>query len=132
MKGTEGLKRGDVLLIYRTKDDKGPAKFRSVTTSVCVVEEVKRPSDFETEDEFIKYTNAYSIFEEQGLKEWYQRSKAVVIKMTYNAAFYRKVTNGKMTAMGINAQYWGFFELIDEQFDKILKEGEINESLIIN
>lgn len=132
MKGTEGLKRGDVLLIYRTKDDKGPAKYRSVTTSVCVVEEVKRPSDFETEDEFIKYTNAYSIFKEQGLKEWYQRSNAVVIKMTYNAAFYRKVTNEKMTEMGINPQYWGFFQLTDEQFDKILKQGEINESLIIN
>ena len=35
-------------------------------------------------------------------------------------------------SMGINPQYWGFFQLTDEQFDAILKKGEIDESIIIN
>lgn len=133
MKGTEDLKKGDLLLIYRTTDNLGPAKFRSVGTSVCVVEEVKRPSDFGTEEEFIKYTNAYSIFNEKDLRKWYKMDKTVVIKMTYNAALYRRVTRGQMIDFGVSEdQYWGFLKLTDDQFDKILKNGKINESLIIN
>ena len=121
MEGTELLQKGDILLIYRTTDGLGPARFRSVATSVCIVEEIKRPSDFKTEAEFLKYTNAYS------------SSKAVVIKMTYNAALYKRVTRGQMIDFGVDEeQYWGFFQLTDEQFDKILEKGEINESLIIN
>lgn len=86
-----------------------------------------------TEAEFLKYTNAYSIFNEQDLKRWYRSSKAVVIKMTYNAALYKRVTRGQMIDFGVDEeQYWGFFQLTDEQFDKILEKGEINESLIIN
>lgn len=133
MEGTELLQKGDILLIYRTTDGLGPARFRSVATSVCIVEEIKRPSDFKTEAEFLKYTNAYSIFNEQDLKRWYRSSKAVVIKMTYNAALYKRVTRGQMIDFGVDEeQYWGFFQLTDEQFDKILEKGEINESLIIN
>ena len=133
MEGTELLQKGDILLIYRTTDGLGPARFRSVATSVCIVEEIKRPSDFKTEAEFLKYTNAYSIFNEQDLKRWYRSSKAVVIKMTYNAALYKRVTRGQLIDFGVDEeQYWGFFQLTDEQFDKILEKGEINESLIIN
>ena len=131
MEGTELLQKGDILLIYRTTDGLGPARFRSVATSVCIVEEIKRPSDFKTEAEFLKYTNAYSIFNEQDLKRWYRSSKAVVIKMTYNAALYKRVTRGQMIDFGVDEeQYWGFFQLTDEQFDKILEKGEINESII--
>ncbi len=63
---------GDVLIIYRTKDPKesAPAEYRSVATSVCVVEEVKRASEFNSEAEFIKYCGPYSVFPEDELKEW--------------------------------------------------------------
>ncbi len=61
MDGVEQLVPGDILVIYRTNDGQGPAYYRSVATSICVVEEVKRPSDFKNLNEFIKYTNAYSI-----------------------------------------------------------------------
>ena len=43
MKGVEMLIPGDILVIYRTSDGQGPAYYRSVATSICVVEEVKRP-----------------------------------------------------------------------------------------
>ncbi len=59
--------------------------------------------------------------------------KSVVIRMTYNAALYKRVTRGEMIEMGISTdQYWGFFQLTDEQFEKILKKGVINESLIVD
>ena len=35
------MNRGDLIVIYRTSDKLGPADYRSVVTSVCVVEEVK-------------------------------------------------------------------------------------------
>ena len=50
MKGTRYLKTGDKLVIYRTSDFQGPAKYRSVCTSVCTVSEVKTFKDFENED----------------------------------------------------------------------------------
>ena len=133
MSGTESLKREDLLLIYRTTDSPGAAYFHSVCTSVCVVEEVRRPVDFPTESEFIKYTNAYSIFDIVDLKKWYKSPTAVIIRMTYNAALYKRVTRGEMLEMGISTeQYWGFFELTNDQFEKILKKGAINESLIVD
>ena len=52
MKGTRYLKTGDKLVIYRTSDFQGPAKYRSVCTSVCTVSEVKTFKDFENEDAF--------------------------------------------------------------------------------
>lgn len=42
MKGVDQLHRGDVLVIYRMSDGAGPAYYRSVISSVCVVEEIKR------------------------------------------------------------------------------------------
>lgn len=96
MKDAEQLVSGDILVIYRTKDDQGPAYYRSVATSICVVEEVKRLSDFDNLNEFIKYTNAYSIFEADILKKYYKEPKAVIIKMTYNAAFNHRLINKEL------------------------------------
>lgn len=127
------LCRGDLLAIYRTTDWKGPAHFRSVITSVCQVEEVKCRKDFGSYDEFVKYTNYYSIFNNEELKQIFDSHNCIVIKMTYNIALTKRVTKQYMVeSLGITPQYWGFFQLTDDQFDGILKEGGVNESIIIN
>lgn len=61
MNDVDQLRPGDILIIYRTKDGSGPACYTSVATSICVVEEIKKPCDFENLDEFIKYTNSSNI-----------------------------------------------------------------------
>lgn len=133
MKGAEQLVSGDILVIYRTKDAQGPAYYRSVATSICVVEEVKRPSDFDNLNEFIKYTNAYSIFEADILKKYYKEPKAVIIKMTYNAAFNHRLINKELVEeVGLAPLYWGFFQLTDEQFYDIVTRGQIDESIIVD
>lgn len=134
MPNTAYLNRGDLLAIYRTNDGQGPARFRSVITSVCQVEEVKTKSDFRNVEEFIKYTNYYSIFDEAELNQWFRKNDLVVIKMTYNIALSKRVTRGHLIdEVGIPADiYWGFFELTDNQFDAILEEGKVNENIIIN
>ena len=56
------LRRGDIIVIYRTKDDKIPAHYRSVVTSICVVEEVRTKKDFKSFAEYLSYCQPYSVF----------------------------------------------------------------------
>ncbi|MBO4599041.1 MAG: N-acetyltransferase [Bacteroidaceae bacterium] len=133
MSDTAQLQRGDIIAIYRTKDDKGPARYRSVITSICQIEEVKTNKDFNTVEEFLTYTNFYSIFDSEELKKWYQQRNCYILKMTYNIALTKRVTNGYLVdELKMSPKYWGFFQLKDEQFDTILKKGEVDESVIIN
>ena len=108
--------------------------YRSVCTSVCTVCEVKTFKDFADEDAFVKYTNRYSVFKEYELRRWYKnRNHFIVIKMVYNIAFTKKVINKVMQEqVGLKPNYWGFFQLTDAQFDKLLELGEIDERYIID
>jgi len=36
-----------------------------------------------------------------------------------------------MEELGINAPYWGFFQLTDKQFAGIIEKGKLDESLIV-
>lgn len=112
----------------------GPADYRSVATSVCVVEEVKTLVDFRNYDEYIKYTNLYSIFDKDTLDKFYHNPNTVIIKMTYNAAFNRRIIRKELIEeVGISrGAYWGFLQLTDDQFNNIIERGQIDESLIIN
>ena len=133
MDGVERLTPGDILIIYRTSDGQGPARYRSVATSICVVEEVKRPGDFKNLSEFIRYTDAYSIFGTKILQQYYHNPRTVVIKMTYNAAFNHRLINKELVEeVGLAPQYWGFFRLTDEQFNDIIRRGQIDESIIVD
>lgn len=82
----------------------------------------------------MKYANAYSVFGEDELRKLYEQPDLVVIKMTYNAAFDRRVIRKELLEkVGIASdKYWGFFQLTDEQFNKITSIGKVNESLIVN
>lgn len=128
------LQANDIVLIYRTSDGKGAARFRSVITSICVVQEVLTRNSFESEDHYVEYCRRNSIFVEADLRQWYRRSgNLFVIKMTYNAAFKRRVTNGTLIdTVGLNPNYWGFFRVSDEQFNQIINLGGVYENLIID
>jgi hypothetical protein len=134
MEGVLQFKAGDPVLIYRTSDYKGPAKYRSVITSICVVEETTNMNAFASIDEFIAYCEPYSIFTEDELKSFYKTRKyPFIIKMSYNVAFTKRVTNGFLVDnLGIRPNYWGVFEVSDEEFKEIIKAGQVNESLIID
>lgn len=133
MDGVENLKPNDILVIYRTSDGKGPAHYRSVATSICVVEETKNINQFPDEGSFLEYSYSYSIFTEQELKSFYTFKKyPKIIKFLYNIALTKRVTRGQMMEdLGIDASYWGFFQLTDKQFAGIVEKGNVDESLII-
>lgn len=103
-------------------------------TSICRVEEVKTRNDFSSVEEYIGYANAYSIFDEKDLAKRFKKQNLVVIKMTYNAALTKRVIRKDLIEkVGISQNaYAGFMELTDNQFEKILKLGDVDEYIIIN
>ncbi|MEL7552120.1 N-acetyltransferase [Pseudomonas protegens] len=135
MRGLETLKPGDILLIYRTSDDAAPAHYRSVATSVGVVEEYRSIHSFASREDFMAYCQPYSVFSDSELSQfWARKNFPHVFRFTYNAALKRRVTRGEMIEQyGLNPNdYWGFMPLTQNQFDSIIRAGQIDEGIIIN
>lgn len=133
MRGTNTLKRGDILIVYRTTDHKGAAFHRSVITSLCVVEEIRFIDDFNNLNDFVKYCSPYSVFSNQELIEFYARKKyRVIIRFTYNMALPRRITRGQLiNNIGLSQDYWGFFPIEAGQLKSIIQLSGINENFII-
>ena len=112
MQGMDAMKKGDLVVIYRTSDGIGPARFRSVATSICTIEGYKNIHEYESIDEFLRTTESYSIFSRDELIRFYKTKKFQhIIKFSYNLALPKRVTNGTMIdELGVNPAYWGFFE----------------------
>lgn len=125
---------GDIFIIYRTKTPGTKAEYSSVVSSVCVVEEVRGQNEFRTFDEFYRYATTYSIFDKEDLRVWYNRGGCYAVKMTYNAALSKRLIRKYLIEeIGLDRHgYWGFFELTDFQFRRILREGGVSEGIIIN
>ncbi len=135
MRGMQHLRTGDILLIYRTSDGAGAAHYRSVVTSVCVVEQYRNISSFPNKDAFIRYCRPYSVFELSELESfWRSKKYPHVLRFTYNFALPRRVTRGKMIEeMGFDAgAYWGFMPLTREQLRTVLEAANLDEDLVIN
>lgn len=129
MQQVESLKYGDVLIIYRTAEYGRSAEYSAVATSVCVVEDIKMQNEFNSFEEFFKYVSKYSVFDKNDLRYWFNRGGCKVIKMTYNAAMKKRIVRHDLIEeIGLERnQYWGFFELNEEQFQKIIRKGEVNK-----
>lgn len=134
MKKVWSMERGDSVVIYRTCEKGEIAAFKSVATSVCVVEEVKTTDDFACFDDFFNYANTYSIFNKSQLRGWYNQGKRMTaVKMSYNVAFKKRVINRKLKeSVGLNPSYWGFCSITDEQFKYIIQLGETDERYFID
>jgi len=129
------MSRGDIVVIYRTSDGSAPARYRSVVTSICVVEEVRRRQDFHDEDAFVRYAAPHSVFSEDELRDQYAtRPRLYVAKMTYNAAFGRRTTRGRLLdEVGISEQpRWDLRKLSLDQLHTIVELGNVNARLIID
>lgn len=133
MSGVANIHPGDNLIIYRTSDYKGPAKYRSVATSVCVVDEVTSTNEFLTFNDLKNFCKNYSIFSEQELYNMYtSTTPSYIIKMTYNIALKKRIILNDLRQMGINSGYWGCFTISQQNLRDIIRKGEVNESYIID
>ena len=122
MHGIENLRRGDTLLIYRTKSF-GSAYYTSVITSLCVVESVCHIDEFNTADAFVDYCLPYSVFSEVELRTFYNHRKYPwLVQFTYNLALTKR-PNRKILIEDVGLSenmYWGFFPITTEQLKRIL------------
>jgi len=135
MAGLEQLERGDVILIYRTSDGQGPARFRSVATSLCVIEEYKNINEFESKSDFLKYCSAYSVFSDAELNGfWDRRRYPHIIKFTYNASLNKRPTRGDLLDHGIisEKEYAGFQEITTDSITSVAELGNVNAGIIFN
>ncbi|NQD81452.1 GNAT family N-acetyltransferase [Pseudomonas sp. CrR14] len=135
MAGVDTLRKGDLLVIYRTSDNQGPAHYRSVATSIGVVEEYRNINSFSSKEEFFRYCRPYSVFTNPELEQFWRRGNyPFVFKFMYNLAFKRKVTRACLIEeLGLEAnQYWGFFQISHGQLKAIANKGMVDESLIID
>ena len=132
MEGVLNFQKGDLVLIYRSSDGQGPAKYRSVVTSVCTVEEVVHMNQFRDEAEYMEYCKPYSIFKDFELKNFYKTKRyPYIIKMVYSIAFKKRVINDYLAnTLMIRPNYWGVFPVSDDNFLKICERGRINGTLL--
>lgn len=129
------IKKNDLLLIYRTKENDKSAEYSSVATSICTVVETRNINSFRDCDDFMKYCGKGSIFTKDELKSfWKFKRYPYIIKMLYNFPLSKRITRNKLiedVALDRD-EYWGFFEIESKKFRKILEIGEVNESFVID
>jgi len=132
MYGIEDLNYGDVIVLYRTATEGKGAEYSAVATSICVVQEVKDQNEFNDFDKFYEYASRYSIFDRNDLFKWYERGGCKAIKLTYNVALSKRIVRHDLIEqVGLErGKYWGFFELSDCEFNKIIEIGKINKEII--
>lgn len=133
MNGIDNLKQGDILVIYRTADDNKSAEYSSVVTSIGVVENVKRQDEFTDFNNFYNYSSQYSVFDKTDLEYWYNRGYCRAIKFTYNIALNKRITRHDLIEeIGLDRDtYWGFFELSDAEFSKIIRRSNVDSDYFI-
>lgn len=135
MKGVDQLQRGDVLVIYRTSDGKGAAHYRSVVTSVGVVEERSSIYDWRSEASFIEDCEKYSVFDAAKLKSLWQTKKyPTVVRFTYNLALPRRPTRAQLLEHEIldPNDYPGFCSLSWASLEKILGLASANAAVVVD
>jgi hypothetical protein len=126
---------GDIVLFYRTSDGLAPAHYRSVVTSACVVEEVRQKRDFASLDDFLAYTNPRSVFTEDERREYFAAWKRLyVARMTYNAAFQRRITRGQLLEEGVVSEQprWDLRRLNEAQLRYIMEIGGVDARLVVD
>jgi hypothetical protein len=129
------MSKGDIIVVYRTTDHQGPAFYRSVATSLCVVEEVRSKEDFDGADQFIEYAKRHSVFSDAQLRNQFETNRQLyLVKMTYNAAFGRRITRGRLLeeARISDQPRWDLRELTREQLKSIIQMGNVDARLIID
>lgn len=130
MRGLRSLSVGDIVVIYRTKDESaGNAYYSSVLTSFCTVTDVKGPGQFNNFDEFYRYCKPYSVLSREELQTYYSNSNSTVVTMVYNTAFKHRLTNKFIQENIGKPEYWGFFELGYDHLRTIIAASGIEVGL---
>ena len=114
---------GDIVLIYRCAYADEIKAYKSVVTSICVINEIKR--DIISKEQMLQICKNRSVFNDEELNYIWGRGRnsIQIIKMLYIRPFESKVILKSLRDFGIIGAYSGprpFDEISDEQFDIII------------
>lgn len=132
------IKKGDIIIFYRTATIGQSAYHTSVITTIGMVEE--KIDGIKDENEFILKCRKRSIFTDNYLKEFWSYSKfrPFVIRFLYIFSFpigsrlNRKKLLDLKIITGEENELRGLKKITKEQFLTLLRETNTNESIIVN
>ena len=129
---------GDCVVIYRCQSPGtvNEAWYKSVATSICVVEEATPGPRFKGIDDFIDYCKKYSVFDENELRRQFGRIGVYAVKMLYNLALSKRINMKSLVEHEIipspdQKPYYGLLPLTDDAFVRLLELGEVREGSVI-
>ncbi len=132
------IKRGDILVFYRTAAKGQSAYYSSVITTIGIIED--KVDGIQNENEFILKCRKRSIFTDNYLREFWNYStyRPFIIKFLYVFSFSvgsrlnRKQLLDLKVITGADNELRGLKKITKEQFLTLLKETKTNESIIVN
>ena len=121
---TNGAKPGDLILFYRMGETHESKKYKSVITTVAMVDEIIE--NIRTEEEFLSLCQNRSVFSVEELKSfWQKRHYSIkVLKFVFVKSLSRRITLGELWDLGIVQAPNGprsFSRITNDQFDALLK-----------
>lgn len=135
----KNIKKGDIIVFYRTAASGRSAYYSSVITTIAIAE--GRITDILDGNDFILKCRKRSIFSDEGLKKywnWNPRYRPFIINFLYTHSFPtgKRINRQRLLDLGIltgaENEIRGLKRISREQFELILKETETNESIIVD
>jgi predicted nucleic acid-binding protein len=133
------IKKGDILIFYRTAPRDKKAYYHSVITTIGIVED--KIDDIQSETEFVLKSRKRSIFTDDYLKEFWNydpRYRPFLIRFlsVYSFPLGNRMNRKSLLELGIISgeenELRGLKKITREQFILLLKETKTNESIVVN
>lgn len=131
----KGLKRGDIVVFYRTGDT-FPKLYSSVVTTIGIVESVI--TNIKTQVDFIYLCRKRSVFSDEELSEqWnFKTSRPFIVNFLYTYSFPKRINLKELIEIGVIPDHLsapqGFRKISQDQLTSILTATKSYESIIVN
>ena len=124
---TNGAKPGDLILFYRMGRHGENKKYKSVVSTVAIVDEIIE--DIGTEEDLLSLCQNRSVFSVDELKVFWRKHQynLKIMKFIFVKSLSKRLTLGYLWDHNIIAAPGGprpFTPITDEQFDMIIKDSE--------
>lgn len=120
------MKPGDYILIYRNGKSSEIKRYKSVVTTIGIIDEVK--SDFKDMNEYLKYCGNRTVFSEKELKKFWEnnKDKLLVVKFIYVKSLTKRLNLDSLWNLNIVQKSKGprpFDQICDSDFETILQKS---------
>ena len=131
--GARNINPGDLVMFYRMGEEGSYKKYKSVVTTVGVVEEISY--DFKNKEEFLKQCKNRSVFSKEELDYFWDRKRTslLVVKFIYLESLKSRLNLDYLWRNGIIEPPNGprpFTRITDSDFDRILGDSQTELSFI--